>query len=80
MRYRGITHELSNRFRLPPSHPILAKVIINPVDWFRIECLDDDNPAICILGHDAPQNGKKAVYVACASFVALDRLEEDVWC
>ena len=76
MKYREITTELSNRFRLPPSHPILAKILIDPVDWFRIERLDDDNPTIRILGHDAPQNGTMAVYLACASIAVLDRLEE----
>ena len=33
MRQRDIT--LANRFRLPATHPILAEVIIDPVNWYR---------------------------------------------
>ena len=42
MRYRDLARD---RFRVPPSHPILAEVTIDPVDWFRFQQLDEDNPA-----------------------------------
>lgn len=31
MRYSDI--DVSNRFRLPPSHPILAQITIDPAQW-----------------------------------------------
>lgn len=76
MKYREITLD---SFRLPPSHPILAEIVIDPADWFQFERLNDDNPATRILGHDAPRGGQMNVYVACASPAVRDRLE-DGWC
>jgi len=64
MKYREITLD---RFRLPPSHPILAEIVIDPVDWFQLERLNADNPATRILGHGVPRNGQMAVFIACAS-------------
>jgi hypothetical protein len=58
---------VSNRFRLPPSHPILAAIVTDPANWFHFERLDDDNPATLILGHDTPSDGRMTIFVACAS-------------
>lgn len=74
MRYHDIA--VSNRFRLPPSHPILAEIAIDPVGWFDFERLHADNPATRIVAHDAPQDGKMVVYVACASKETRQRLED----
>ena len=44
MRYRDITADVDDRFRLPASHPILAEVDIEPADWFQFEkARDGDN-------------------------------------
>ena len=60
--------------RLPPSHPVLAKVSIDPVNWFEFQQANEDNPATRILGHDTPCDGRLTVYVACASMAVRDRL------
>jgi hypothetical protein len=73
MKYREIT---SDRFRLPVSHPILARIEIDPADWYDFQRLNEDNPATRIVGHDAPQDGQMTVYVACASLAVRDRLED----
>ncbi len=73
MKYREIT---SDRFRLPPSHPILAVVDIDPADWHQFERLDADNPATRILGHDTPCDGRMVIHVACASKETRQRLED----
>lgn len=73
MRYRDVT---SGDRPLPPSHPHLATLTIDPVHWHDLEQFDDDSPAIRILGHDAPQDGLMRVYVACASRSVRNRLED----
>ena len=75
MRYRDLARD---RFKDPPSHPILAEVTIDPVDWFRFQQLDEDNPATRILGHDI-SGARMTVYVACVSEEVRIRLE-DGWC
>jgi hypothetical protein len=40
MKYREITADASNRFQLPSSHPYLAEIVIDPVDWAQFERLD----------------------------------------
>jgi hypothetical protein len=74
MRYRDVTE--AGRFRLPLSHPVLAEVVIDPVDWVRLRQLDDDNPATAILGYDDPDQGCMTVYIACASEAVRVRLED----
>jgi hypothetical protein len=71
MRYRDI-----NRFRLPVTHPVLAEIVIDPEDWGRLQQLDADNAATAIVGHDAPQNGKMTVFLACTSDEVRNRLED----
>ena len=57
MRYADIADTNANRFRLPPSHPILAEITIDPVHWHDLQRLDANDPTIHIVGHDIPQNG-----------------------
>jgi hypothetical protein len=71
--YRNIT---ADRFRLPPSHPILLRLPIDPVAWDHLQRLSEDNPAVRILGHDEPRDEQMTVYVACASRETRDRLED----
>ena len=52
--------------RLPRSHPVLAEISIDPVDWFEFQQANEDNPVTRVLGHDTPCDGRMTVYVACA--------------
>ena len=69
-----IQSSADHRFRLPPSHPHLATITIDPVDWCRFQQLNDDNPATRIMTHDDPVDGMMTVFVACASTSVRDRL------
>jgi hypothetical protein len=60
--------------RLPPSHQILAQIMIDPADWHQLQQLDAANPATQIVGHDDPQGELMTVYVACTSAKVRDRL------
>jgi hypothetical protein len=73
MRYHDIT---CDRFRLPPSHPILLHLRIDPADWFKFEQMADDNPATRIVGRDEPRDERMIVHVACASEETRRRLED----
>jgi hypothetical protein len=73
MKYREIT---PSPFQLPASHPVFAEIAIDPSVWHGFQRLFADDPATRILGHDAPQNGKMVVYVACASRETRQRLED----
>ena len=75
MRYREITADVGNRFRLPTTHPILAAITIDPVDWYDFQRLDGDNPATHIVGHDI-LDGRMTVFIACASDMVRQRLED----
>jgi hypothetical protein len=37
------------RFRLPRSHPVLAQISLDPVDWFKFQQANEDNPATLVL-------------------------------
>ena len=76
MKYRDIS---TDRFRLPSSHPYLAEIVIDPVNWHDLQRFDADDLTIHIVGHDAPLDGQMTVYVACASLAVRDRLQ-DGWC
>ena len=75
MRYADIADTEANRFRLPPSHPVLAKITIDPVHLHDLQRLDANDPTILIVGHGIPQNGRMVVHVACVSHAVRDRLE-----
>jgi hypothetical protein len=73
MRYSDLADD---RFQLPSSHPHLATLSIDPADWFRFERMADENLTIRIVGHDAPQDERLTVYVACSSKEVRRRLED----
>jgi hypothetical protein len=73
MRYREVS---AGRFRLPPSHPVLATLTIDPVDWQKLERMTEDNPVVRLLGHDEPHDEQMVVYLGCASHATRDRLED----
>ena len=74
MRYADIADTHANRFRLPPSHPVLAEITIDPMHWHDLQRLDANDPTILVVGHDIPQNGRMVVHVACVSHAVRDRL------
>jgi hypothetical protein len=74
MRYRDVAQ--GNRFRLPASHPILTKLVIDPADWCHLQRLDAENPGTQIIGHDDSHDGQMTIYVACASSAVQDRLRD----
>jgi hypothetical protein len=74
MRYRDITQ--TSRFRLPATHPILAQIVIDPVNWYDLQRLNADNEDTHIVGHDDQEDGMMTVYIACASREVRSRLEE----
>ena len=75
MRYREVALAPSDRFRLPASHPVLAQVTIDPLDWYRFQQLDEDNPATRILGHEMT-GATLTIYLACISDEVRDRIED----
>ena len=76
MKYRDITADVSNRFQLPSSHPYLAELVIDPVNWGDLQRLDTDDLTIRIVGYDSPCHGWMRVFVACASDEVRNRLED----
>ncbi len=74
MRYRDI-HPTASHRRLSASHPFLAEVVIDPVDWFDFERLDANSPVTRIVGHDI-LDGRMTVFVACSSDEVRQRLED----
>jgi hypothetical protein len=43
---------------------VLPQISLDPVDWFEFQQAAEDNPAIRILGHDSPCDGRLNVYRA----------------
>jgi hypothetical protein len=76
MRYRDIIADVGDRFQLPSSHPYLAEIVIDPVNWHDLQRLDANDLTIHIVCHDAPRDGQMNVYVGCASAAIRDRLED----
>lgn len=76
MRYRDIKPTANRRFRLPQSHPVLATITVNAVDFHRFEQLDENHPETKIIKHDQPNDGMITVFVACASDEVATALEE----
>ena len=67
MRYRDIKPTANKRFRLPPSHPVLAEITISAIDLHRFEQLNENHPETKIVGRDDPEDGMITVFIACAS-------------
>jgi hypothetical protein len=63
--------------RLPRGYPVLARISIDPVNWFEFERLIGDTPITRLIGHDDPcEDGRMVVRVACASTSVVDRLRD----
>jgi hypothetical protein len=69
--------EPDHRFKLPRSHPHLATVTLDPINWHRFQQLAEDNPGTRVMGHEV-SGGTITVHVACADDEVRDRLE-DAW-
>jgi hypothetical protein len=74
--HSDIISTAGGRFQLPPSHPYLTEIDLDPVNWDRLQQMTDDNPATQIVGHDDPADGLMTVYVACASGEVRNRLRD----
>ncbi len=75
MRYRDVT-TAADRFRLPASHPILARITIDAADWHLFNRLVGDTPITKIVGQDDAHDGWLTVNNACASEETRRRLED----
>jgi hypothetical protein len=62
--------------RLPTGYPILARISIDPANWFQFERLFDDTPVTRIIGQNKARNGRMIVDVTCASASVRERLED----
>ena len=76
MRYRDIEPTANKRFRLSPSHPVLAEITINAEDFHRFEQLGENHPETKIVGRDDPEVGMITVFIACASDEVATALED----
>lgn len=56
----------------------VAELLIDPLDWHRLQQLDAHNPGTRILDHDYSHAGRMVVHIACASDQVRQRLE-DAW-
>ena len=59
------------------THPHVAVVTIDPVDWSDFEAAAEGRPEMKIRKLDRGQPDVWVVYVACASEKVRDRLEEN---
>lgn len=67
----------TTEFNLPPSHPVLAQLWIDPVRWYDLQRLDAGNPATQIIDHDV-KGDRLVVFVACVADEVRQALE-DAW-
>ena len=75
MIYTDIITATGKTLRVPNSHPILSEIEIDPVHWEKFLQLRDE-PGVKILGHEAPHDGWMTIYVACASELVKDQLDD----
>jgi len=60
------------------THPYVAAVVIDPVDWSRFEAFYEDRPEVKIRKVDRSQPDWWTIHVACAS-QAVEELVESSW-
>lgn len=58
------------------THPYIAEIVIDPVQWCRLEANFEDRPEVKIRKVDDQTPDTWKVYVACASVAVKDLLEE----
>jgi hypothetical protein len=75
MKYAALLADKGRKFRLPTSHPHHATIRIDPALWGRFQQLNEE-PGVKILGYDEPEDELMTVYVACASKLTKDQLED----
>jgi hypothetical protein len=68
MRYREIA--------APSSHPYIACLTIDPVEFGRLQRLADDHPEVQLIDFDDSQADFWTVRIGCASEAVADRLED----
>ncbi len=52
---------------MPASHPTLALITINVIDFYNFCRSGERNTDVNIVGHDEPKDGMMTVFVACAN-------------
>lgn len=61
--------------KIPPTHPYLAEITLDPADYYPFSCLTEDAPELRVLDVDKSQPDIWTVFVACASAEAASRLK-----
>ena len=61
----------------PPTHPYIATVVLDPSDVAKFRRLNEDEPAVIILGVDQGTPDYWTLFAACASRAAKDLLESE---
>jgi hypothetical protein len=67
---------ITEDFHMPSSHPVLAQITIDLIDWYSFQRLNDNRPETNIIGHDRPLDGRITIYVACESGEIKESLED----
>lgn len=70
---------INDNLRMPTSHPVLAQITINVIDFHNFCLMAERNFDTNIVGYDDLKDGRMIVYVACASQETVDRLVH-AWC
>lgn len=65
---------ISHHLTMPASHPVLAQITINVIDFHNFCRMSEQAFDTNIIGHDDPQDGRMIVYAACSSQDTVDRL------
>jgi hypothetical protein len=68
MRYHEITP--------PTTHPYIATLTIDPVEFGRLQRLTDDHPEVQLIDFDDSEPDCWTVRVGCASRAVADRVED----
>ena len=61
---------------LPKSHPYIASVTIDPVEFQRLRQRAEDQPELRFLGFDDDKPDNWTVRIGCASRAIASKLEE----
>lgn len=67
---------ITKKFRMPKSHPVLCELTIDVMKWYRFQQLNEHTEETNIVGYDDPEDGQITVWVACASEDVKDALED----
>lgn len=63
--------------KLPKTHPYLAKLVLDPADWYDFERRVEDRPEVKVRRLDTAEPDQWTVWVACASPAVQELLEKN---